>query len=118
MQFSLLDQSLLIALLLTALTRSLQLSSILDSTLETTEAEPIIETNIFAITIDLLGWLQLDHLIVLAAIMYLCRFKDLESFPVGQNVWHQLIVAVKLAQNLFDDEPFDFRTWKQAAQGC
>ena len=106
-----LEQALLLAIILSAMVNNIPLGTLFDGHLDTILEQITFDTDYLTRLVDLLAWLQLGQEIIHLAITYLFRFNASETFPKSHNVWQQLLVALKFAQNSLDDEPFCAKIW-------
>ncbi len=112
-----LQHSLLLALAVTGITKALPLADLIFALPDVLEREMSLDINILDPIIELLIWLKLGPVTILLAVDYLCRFNKSSNFRSGQNVWLQLLVALKFAQVYTDDEPLAPQVWRHALNG-
>lgn len=119
-QTEVLVQSLLVAVILSALVRGVHVGSRTTGGSLWLESERYPDINILSQTIDLIAWLQLSRGTILVAVIYLLRFNALATFDKSHNVWVQLAVAFKLSQTMNEDETYAHGVWWEVLSklGC
>jgi hypothetical protein len=114
MQTDTVQQSLLLAITLSAMIQQRPLGDFSEVRPDALQQQATLDMNVFTTIVDLLGWLQLDRQVILLAAVYLVRFDASTTFPKSHNVWQQLLVALKFAQIHLHDEPYSGPTWTHA----
>lgn len=117
MQTDVLQHSLLLALILSAMAKSIAFGDLSVARLDVLEREASFDTDILKTIVDLIAWLQLDRTVILLGVVYLCRFDSSRTFQHSRDIWLQLIVALKFAQNYTNDEPYSQEVWSIALRG-
>ena len=117
MQTDILQHSLLLALILSAMAKSIAFGDLSVARLDVLEHEASFDTEVLKTIVDLIAWLQLDRGVILLGVVYLCRFDSSRTFRHSRDIWLQLIVALKFAQIYTNDEPYSQEVWNTALRG-